>query len=109
MESIAGSHPLSRLLVAVVFLALAGVPAPARAASNDKLTEFDFLLLGLTVRPEPEFQVVPRNTATGIRVELSFATAGVAAAGLLSLLPSSLEVAAELVGRCQMERASLPA
>jgi hypothetical protein len=66
--------------------------------SDDRLTEFDFLLLGLTVKPDPPSQVVPRNTATGIRIELGFSDVNADASALLSLLPAGLEVVAELVG-----------
>ncbi len=91
-----------RACAAAVFLALA-LPGAAGASPfppllDDRLTEFDFLLLGLTVKPEPPSQVVPRNTATGIRIELSFSDVEADAAGLLSLLPAGIEVRAELVG-----------
>ncbi|MGH9391087.1 MAG: hypothetical protein ACRD1Z_15845, partial [Vicinamibacteria bacterium] len=56
------------------------------------------LLLGLTVKPDPPSQVVPRNTATGIRIELAFSDVNADASALLSLLPTGLEVVAELVG-----------
>ncbi len=46
--------------------------AEAFVFPDDRPTEFDFLLLGLTLKPEPPSQVVPRNTATGIRIDLAF-------------------------------------
>ncbi len=95
-------HFLDRLLTSrlpILMLALL-VPSWGHAYQrlDDPLTEFDFLLLGLNVHPEPEVQVVPRNTATGINISMSFSTTGLEPAGLLSLLPSGIEVAAELVG-----------
>ena len=45
------------------------------ASAREKLSEFDFILLGLSVRPEPELQVVPRNTATGLHVVVDFQNA----------------------------------
>ena len=72
--------------------------AEALPGPGDKLTEFDYLLLGLSLRADPPTQVVPRNTATGIRIELAFSNLNADAEGLLSLLPSGLEVVAELVG-----------
>ena len=82
-----------------VFFAVA-LPGATEASlfPDDRLTEFDFLLLGLTVKPEPPSQVVPRNTATGIRIELAFTDVNADASGLLALLPTGLEVVAELVG-----------
>ena len=72
--------------------------AEALPGPGDKLTEFDYLLLGLSLRADPPTQVVPRNTATGIRIELAFSNLNADAEGLLSLLPSGLQVVAELVG-----------
>jgi hypothetical protein len=79
-------------------LLLVSGAAPARE-HPEKLSEFDFLLLGLEVRPEPELQTVPRNTPTGLRVVVDFASAEAASTELvLGLLPQDLRVAAELVG-----------
>lgn len=87
------------LVVAACLLGLLVAMAPgAAAAPEDKLSEFDFLLLGLSLRPEPDFQVVPRNTPTGIQIVLGFSGSGADTTGLLSLLPDGLEVVAELVG-----------
>ncbi len=87
------------ILVAFALVLSAALrPAEAGPGPADKLTEFDYLLLGLSLRADPPTQVVPRNTATGIRVELAFSSQNADAAGLLSLLPSGLEVVAELVG-----------
>ncbi len=77
---------------------LVGSSVFAEPRIDEHLTEFDFLLLGLRIRPEPEAQVVPRNTATGINIAVSFSGSGAAPSGLLSLLPQGTEVAAELVG-----------
>jgi hypothetical protein len=84
----------------VVFALLAAFPAAGESstATEETLAEFDFVLLGLTVEPDPPSQVVPRNTATGIRIELAFSDVNADAAALLSLLPPGIEVAAELVG-----------
>ena len=90
---------LREILVAFALVLSAALPtAEALPGPGDKLTEFDYLLLGLTLRAEPPTQVVPRNTATGIRIELAFSNLNADAEGLLSLLPSGLEVVAELVG-----------
>ena len=75
-----------------VFLAatLIAVVTPASSQTSDTLTEFDYLLLGLSLRPEPEVQVVPKNVATGIHIELSFSQTNADANALLALLPSIL-------------------
>ncbi|HEX9723702.1 MAG TPA: hypothetical protein VGC53_05415, partial [Vicinamibacteria bacterium] len=87
------------LFVALSLCFLVGSAPPAHAGpGDDKLSEFDFLLLGLTIRPEPEVQVVPRNTPTGISIVLGFSDSSAEASGLLALLPVGIEVAAELVG-----------
>ena len=91
-------HTRAVLVFGVCLGLLFGVPEFVLAGPEDKLSEFDFLLLGLSVRPEPEVQVVPINTPTGVQIAIGFADSSADASGLLSLLPPGLEVAAELVG-----------
>jgi hypothetical protein len=91
-------HCRAVLIAGLGLSLLAGVPEPASAGPDDKLSQFDFLLLGLSLRPEPDFQVIPRNTQTGVRIVLGFSDSSADASGLLALLPAGLEVAAELVG-----------
>ena len=88
------------LRILTVALLLGGVVTEALALEEklEKLTEFDFLLLGLRVRPEPELQTVPRNTASGLFVRIDLSPSTVAPELLLPLLPSGLEVRAEIVG-----------
>ncbi|HXV64643.1 MAG TPA: carboxypeptidase-like regulatory domain-containing protein, partial [Vicinamibacteria bacterium] len=83
-----------------IVLAIAIPVAFAAIGYDEKLTEFDFLLLGLTVTPEPPSQVVPRHTATGVRIKVAFSNQEGAfdMESLLSLLPPGLEVVGELVG-----------
>ena len=91
-------HTRAGLVVGFCLGLLVGVPESGLAGPEDKLSEFDFLLLGLSVRPEPEVQVVPINTPTGVQIAVGFADSSADASGILSLLPPGLEVAAELVG-----------
>lgn len=81
------------LLVVICFSLSGGV-----SRSEEKLADFDFLLLGLRVRPEPELQTIPRNTASGLFVRIDLSPSPIAPELLLPLLPSGLEVRAELVG-----------
>ena len=100
-QIVRGSTPLRRSLACAFLAAIAlTLPAgPAHAAPRDDgLTSFELRLLGLSARPEPEAQVVPRNTPTGIHVALDFGGSSASADAMLALLPVGLEIAAELVG-----------
>ena len=83
------------ILCAIALVLSAAIPAPG-AGPDDKLSEFDFLLVGLSPHPDPEFQTVPRNTPTGLRVVLS--VAGVDESALVAFLGGDIEVVAEIVG-----------
>ena len=99
-------RPWPRVAAATLLaMIVAGANAPsllaspsAPFASDDGLTSFDLHLLGLSARPEPESQIVPRNTPTGLNIALDFGGSSADPAQMLALLPSGLEVAAELVG-----------
>jgi len=102
MRRYSGGFPgLPALIVVLIVALLLGVLVSRDVRAEEKLTDFDFLLLGLGVRPEPEVQTVPRNTTSGlfVRIELSSSILlSVEPDLLLSLLPPGLEVRGELVG-----------
>ncbi len=105
MRRYSGGFPgLPAFIVVLIVALLLGVLVSREVRAEEKLTDFDFLLLGLGVRPEPEVQTVPRNTASGlfVRIELSssilLGSLSVEPDLLLSLLPPGLEVRGELVG-----------
>ena len=83
------------LCVAFALVLSVALPA-AEARPDDRLTEFDFLLVGLSPRPDPEIQTVPRNTPTGLRVALG--ADGVDESALVAFLAGRVDVVAELVG-----------
>jgi hypothetical protein len=85
---------LKGVLLASLFV-LAALITPV-AGFAEPLTSFDFNIVGLQLKAEPEYQAVPKGIAT--QVNTFFDAGGYSVADIMDKLPQDFTVRAELAG-----------
>ena len=94
--------------VAILALALTGTPLVAAASAPRSLGEIQVAVYGLTAKVDPAHPIVPKQTASGIRVVVEAGGRTLTSAEVARLLGGPFELQAELSGPGLSGSLSLP-